>query len=193
MIRDLLIIGLVVGLAYVGISRMASAEAQNTGLRGTMDVRPTPFTPQPPPAVAPVVNTAPIPVSGGQAELWPGASVCSGTGWHAGAFDYCAPEGTVVYAPASGRFVMQGAYDDTLRFGGYVVIQTDSGIELYIGHLRHATTNPLGFRPGDRVEAGQVVGELGPFPYSTPHAHVQLRRNGALVAPGAWWDAWNQR
>lgn len=133
------------------------------------------------------------PSEGGRAELWPGATPCAGTGWHAGAFDWCAPLGTPVHTPVSGTFVSQGAYYDEMKYGAYVIILTDSGLEVYLGHLNHETVNPLGFQPGQRVEAGQQVGDLSEFYYSVPHSHVQLRRGGALVGADAWWAEWDGR
>lgn len=130
------------------------------------------------------------PIPGRQAELWPGASICYD--WHAGATDWCAPLGTEVHAPVDCTFLMQGEYWDDPRFGAYVMCTTDSGLEVYIGHMDMATVNPRGFRPGDRIEAGDTIGYIGPH-FITTHVHVQFRRGGQLVSPDAWWQEWDNR
>lgn len=139
--------------------------------------------PPPPPVVAGA--------SGGRAELWPGAAPCAG--YHDGAIDFCAPEGTPVAAPADGTLADIGSYADTLRYGAYVVLVTAAGLEIYIGHLDHETVNPGGLAVGQWVPAGTIVGYLSEFAYSTPHTHLQLRRGSTLVAPGAWWAEWEGR
>jgi biotin carboxyl carrier protein len=130
-----------------------------------------------------------------QAEPWPQAK--DGVNWqygyHAGAFDWVAPEATKVYAPVCGTFVSQGAYYDDEKYGAYVIILTDRGLEVYLGHLDHETVNPLGLQPGQRIEAGQQIGQLSEFPYSAPHSHIQLRRNGGLVSADTWWTEWDAR
>jgi murein DD-endopeptidase MepM/ murein hydrolase activator NlpD len=140
------------------------------------------------PVSAPPVVQAP---SGGRGELWPGATTCAG--WHAGATDWCGAEGQPVHAPASGTLRDVGAYTDAMRYGAYVVIETPGGLEVYIGHLNHEDVNPAGWPIGAHVAAGEVVGYLSEFAYSTPHTHIQLRRGGALVAPDAWWHEWEGR
>lgn len=139
-----------------------------------------------------LVNGTPVPPppSGGRAELWPGAAPCAG--WHDGAIDWCSPEGTPVHAPAGGTLTQVGGYEDAMRYGAYVIIQADSGLEIYVGHLNHEDAAP-GLAVGQRVEAGTVVGDLSEFGYSTPHTHVQLRRGGALVGPDVWWAEWEGR
>lgn len=121
-------------------------------------------------------------------ELWPDASVCTDTRIHGGAFDWCAPQGTPVHAPWAGTFLEQGFYGDELRFGAYMTFLRDDGLEVYVGHLDQGTVNPHGWKRGDQVEAGQQLGQLGPFPHSEPHTHVQFRRNGVLIQDSdQWW------
>jgi murein DD-endopeptidase MepM/ murein hydrolase activator NlpD len=142
------------------------------------------------PAVA--VSTALPSIATG--ELWPGAAPCAGAdGWHAGAVDWCGAEGTAVHAPVSGTLREVGSYEDATRYGAYVIIETAQGLEIYVGHLNHEDVNPNQIGLGSWVEAGTVLGYLSEFPYSTPHTHIQLRRGGALVQPGAWWNEWEAR
>ena len=40
--------------------------------------------------------------------------------------------------------------------------------------------------------AGQTIGYIG-YHFITTHVHTQLRRDGQLVAPDAWWSEWDGR
>lgn len=151
---------------------------------------------QEPPSAAPLPAAlppvpAPIAASGGRAEILPGGWLCAG--YHDGAMDLCGEEGDPVYAAADGTITAIGEYWDELRYGAYVIITTDSGLEIYTGHLDHETVNPLGLAVGGRITAGQPIGFLSEFPYSRPHTHIQLTRAGALVGPGEWWAVWDAR
>lgn len=126
-------------------------------------------------------------------ELWAGATVCAGTPWHEGAFDWCAPQGTAVYAPHSGTFMGQGVYTDPAHYGAYVMFRRDDGLEIYLGHLNMDNVNPLGWQVGDRVNVGDQVGELGPFPLTEPHTHAQLTRNGNVISEAQWWSEWGAK
>jgi murein DD-endopeptidase MepM/ murein hydrolase activator NlpD len=92
--------------------------------------------------------------------------------------------GAPVLAPCAGRVVtaVDGIEDQTpgtIRFappyGNRVTI--DNGSELVtVAHLRPGTVT---VRPGDTVEAGQVLGAVGNSGNSTaPHLHLQADRDG---------------
>lgn len=130
-------------------------------------------------AHAPQASTT---ASGAFVEPWPGFFKDECAGLHAGARDYCSPEGTEVRAPLAGRFLQTGRYEDDLRYGDYLMFVDDAGREWYFGHLKNV--NPKGWKAGDRVQAGDPLGMLGPFAHSTPHTHNQLRINGVLTDPG---------
>jgi murein DD-endopeptidase MepM/ murein hydrolase activator NlpD len=185
-------IGLLVWLGWLCLSLLPPPPPPTVALSGVAVAReaPPPPPPAPAPVTAPEAPPAPMPASGGQAELWPGAAPCAG--WHAGAIDWCAAEGTPVAAPASGTLTSIGSYSDAMKYGAYVILTTAGGLEIYLGHLNHEDVAP-GLNVGQWVEAGTVVGYLSEFAYSTPHTHVQLRRGGALVAPDVWWAAWEGR
>lgn len=136
---------------------------------------------------------APLAASAGQSDLWLGYRDGLCADYHEGAMDFCAPQGTPVYAPASGTLTEVGSYSDTLRYGAYVIIATPAELEIYVGHLNHETVNPLGLAVGAWVEAGTPIGDLSEFAYSQPHTHLQLRRAGALVGPVTWWAEWEGR
>lgn len=180
-IRLLLIMAGVVVLIVVSISRPLTTGRQ--GLEGRFAV-PAPTPPPAPPA-------APLPSAGGRAALSLNLWECAG--WHAGAIDFCGEQGEVIYVPASGTITAIGAYSDPMRYGAYVIIETSAGLEIYVGHLNHETVNPLGLAVGDRVAAGDPIGDLSEFAYSRPHTHVQLRIGGVLVGPEAWWETWEGR
>ena len=163
------------------------------GLRGAADLAAP--TAAPPPPVAPPALPPPPPAgaAGAQADLWPGYADGPLSVWHTGAFDFVAPEGTPVYAPASGTLATVGSYTDPLRYGAYVMIVTPHDLEIYVGHLNPEDVNPLALPIGGWVAAGTPIGTLSEFPYSTPHAHVQLRRGGQLVGEADWWLVWSMR
>lgn len=158
-------------------------------LRGEVAAQGT-LAPTPYPTIESIAQPTPAPIAGQQAELWPGAQPCFD--WHAGATDWCAPLGTPVASPLHCTFLTQGVYHDNPRYGAYVMCESESGVEWYIGHLDMATVNPLGFRPGDRINAGDQLGVVG-WHFITTHVHVQLRRGGHLVGPEAWWGEWDRR
>lgn len=106
---------------------------------------------------------------------------------HAGhwAYDVGIPQGTAVMAPTSG--VIQETRPDRGRqsYGNLVVLRTDSGEQVYLAHL-----SAFGVRPGQRVQAGQVVGLSGNTGHSTgPHLHIEVRsREGRVVQPNAYFS-----
>ena len=83
--------------------------------------------------------------------------------------DIGAPNKSEIRAIYSGTVVTAG------DFGGYgkcVRIQQDDGYLTYYGHC----SNVSYFKEGDRVEAGQVIGNVGSTGNSTgPHLHLEIR------------------
>lgn len=82
--------------------------------------------------------------------------------------DIGAANGTEIHAIYSGKVVTSGS------FGGYgncVRIQQDDGNLTYYGHCSKTTV-----QVGERVEAGDVVGNVGSTGVSTgPHLHLEIR------------------
>jgi murein DD-endopeptidase MepM/ murein hydrolase activator NlpD len=94
---------------------------------------------------------------------------------HAG-IDLAAPEGTAYKAVHAGEVTAAG-YD-----GGYgyaITVKQDDGIEVIYAHSRR-----LLVQKGDKVKAGQVIGEVGNTGYSYgTHLHLETHVHGAPTDP----------
>lgn len=114
-------------------------------------------------------------------HLWPVAGWVtqefnlSGGRLHHG-IDIAEKLGTPVVAPARGR-VLQVYWDDTM--GRVLEIVHPEG------HLtRYAHLQSVEVKPGDQVEAGQVIARLGTSGQTTaPHLHYEVELNGTLLDP----------
>ena len=72
---------------------------------------------------------------------------------------------------------------DGLDCGNGVAIQHEGGYETQYCHLKQGS---LRVKPGDRVEVGTSLGEVGLSGNTEfPHLHLTLRRNGVAVDPAA--------
>ena len=68
---------------------------------------------------------------------------------------------------------------DDAEYGRFVLVGHPEGYESLYGHAQRILV-----RPGDSVQAGQVVGLSGSTGNSTgPHLHFEVRRNGRVVDP----------
>ncbi len=93
-----------------------------------------------------------------------------------GGVDLKAAYGTDVPAAASGEVIFAGEQGS---YGTLVVLKHDDGVETRYAHLSSTAV-----KPGERVEAGQVVGRVGSSGRSTgAHLHFEVRRNGQPVDP----------
>ena len=91
-------------------------------------------------------------------------------------FDLAAPTGAPVTAAAGGTVIHAGPAG---TYGNLVTIRHDNGYETRYAHLSAITTNP-----GERVEAGQLIGKVGTTGYSTgPHLHFEVRHDGKTIDP----------
>lgn len=91
--------------------------------------------------------------------------------------DVAAPAGTPVKAPAAG--VVRLAESDMYFEGGLVLIDHGQWLESAFLHLSR-----LDVKPGDKVEAGEVIGAVGATGRATgPHMHWSLKWVGTLVDP----------
>jgi murein DD-endopeptidase MepM/ murein hydrolase activator NlpD len=91
-------------------------------------------------------------------------------------FDLAAPTGTPVSAAAGGTVVHAGPAG---TYGNLITIRHDNGYETRYAHLSEVDTNP-----GQRVEAGQLIGKVGTTGYSTgPHLHFEVRHDGKTIDP----------
>jgi murein DD-endopeptidase MepM/ murein hydrolase activator NlpD len=94
---------------------------------------------------------------------------------HAGV-DLAAPEGTPYKAVHAGEVTAAG------YSGGYgyaITIKQANGVEVIYAHSRR-----LLVKVGDKVSAGQVIGEVGNTGYSYgTHLHLEVHQNGAPTDP----------
>ena len=97
---------------------------------------------------------------------------------HAGE-DYSAAPGTPVYAPAGGRVVLA---EQLFVRGNAVVLDHGNGVFTGYWHL-----SELAVKPGERVNAGQLLGKVGSTGLSTgAHLHWEMRVAGLAVDPLQW-------
>jgi murein DD-endopeptidase MepM/ murein hydrolase activator NlpD len=90
--------------------------------------------------------------------------------------DFMAEVGTPIYAAASGIVT---AAEKTPDYGNIVKIDHGSGIE-----TRYAHASRILVKPGQRVEKGQEIAEIGNTGRSTgAHLHFEVRMNGAALDP----------
>ena len=113
----------------------------------------------------------------------------SGGRWHRG-FDVTASCGTPLAAARTGT-VVRRAFDGRLD-GNFVVIKGLRERRWYwYSHMAH----PSGFRRGDLVHVGEIVGHIGRTGNagSTPcHLHFELHRRGHPVDPEPFVRAWDR-
>ncbi len=90
--------------------------------------------------------------------------------------DFLAETGTAIHAAASGIVVTA---EKTPDYGNLVKIDHGAGVE-----TRYAHISKMLVKPGDRVEKGQLIAEVGNTGRSTgPHLHFEVRLNGIALDP----------
>ncbi len=90
--------------------------------------------------------------------------------------DFMAEVGTPIYAAASGIVT---AAEKTPDYGNIVKLDHGSGVE-----TRYAHASRILVKPGQRVEKGQIIAEIGNTGRSTgAHLHFEVRVNGAALDP----------
>ena len=96
-----------------------------------------------------------------------------------GAIDIYAKKGTPIVAPVSGKVLST----KTGSIGGHTVrIQGTDGVIYYFAHMAENAVVSV----GDQVLAGHhigYVGNSGNAQGTSPHLHLSMKRNGALVNP----------
>ena len=98
--------------------------------------------------------------------------------------DFGAPIGTPLYAAKSGTVVASGP---AAGYGLWIRIQTDDGYLLEYGH-----NNANYVSVGERVTAGQVIGEVGNRGDSTgPHLHLGVQNPADQWIDSVSWLATN--
>ena len=137
------------------------------------------------PGVPSAQNMAPTPgMTGAHAKPYEGeAGITGGFGetrpghTHAG-LDIGVKMGTTLHAAMDGT-VTHAASDDPNGYGTWVEIAHANGQTTRYGHM-----SALSVHVGDRVAAGQSIGQSGSTGHSTgPHLHFELRQDGKPIDP----------
>ncbi|MEZ0348440.1 MAG: peptidoglycan DD-metalloendopeptidase family protein [Thermus sp.] len=96
--------------------------------------------------------------------------------YHTG-IDLAAPYGTPIVAAKSGQVEVAGW--SSVGYGFHVVLDHGGGVETLYAHMSR-----IAVRPGEWVEAGEVIGYVGSTGWSTgPHLHFEVRVGGVARNP----------
>jgi murein DD-endopeptidase MepM/ murein hydrolase activator NlpD len=114
-------------------------------------------------------------------DPWSGEPV-----FHRG-IDLAAPAGTPILAPAPGTVTVATVdYEPSPSSGTVAILDHGGGVTTFYAHL-----GSLEVAAGERVEAGQVIAEVGSTGKSTaPHLHFELRRDGEHQDPARFVEEW---
>lgn len=94
-----------------------------------------------------------------------------------GGLDFAAPQGTPIYATATGTVKVAGNLGN--GYGNHVVINHGYGYETLYGHMFR-----INVRPGRSVKRGEILGYVGSTGKSTgPHLHYEVHKNGRPIDP----------
>ncbi|MDT0307376.1 peptidoglycan DD-metalloendopeptidase family protein [Streptomyces sp. DSM 44917] len=105
----------------------------------------------------------------------------AGSLWQANhtGLDLSAPAGTPI------RNVHTGTVQEAAWAGSYgyrVIVELEDGTEVWYCHL-----SSMGVSPGDRVDTGDTIGNVGSTGNSTgPHLHLEIRPGESPIDPLAW-------
>ncbi len=91
------------------------------------------------------------------------------------------PSGVQVIAPASAEITFAGVFRS---YGRVLILDIDEGYALVLTGLENTLVSV-----GDRVRAGQPVGEMTESDTAAPELYVEVRHNGRPVDPGRWLSA----
>ncbi len=86
--------------------------------------------------------------------------------------------GAQVVSPAAGEVAYSGPFRS---YGNVLILNLDGGFALVLTGLE-----TIGARVGDRVQPGQLLGEMPTADTPAPELYVEVRRNGQVVDPGRW-------
>lgn len=90
--------------------------------------------------------------------------------------DLAAGYGTPIHAAKGGTVLYAGW---KTGFGNTIIIDVGNGLTTLYGH-----TSKMGVSPGEHVNAGQYIGNVGSTGWSTgPHLHFEVRKNGNPINP----------
>jgi murein DD-endopeptidase MepM/ murein hydrolase activator NlpD len=119
-------------------------------------------------------------VSGSGNFVWPAAGrITQGYSFYHKAFDIANGGGGPILAADSGTVVIAGWVDNS-GYGNRVMIDHGNGYVTLYGHM-----SVVQVRPGQRVNRGDVLGQMGSTGRSTgTHLHFEIRSGGGLLNPG---------
>jgi len=107
----------------------------------------------------------------------------SGSRWrssHTG-IDYGVPTGTAVRSAYGGKVISVGSSGP---YGNNIVVDHGGGVVTRYAHL-----SKLGVKPGQRINAGALIGKSGATGNVTgPHLHFEVKVNGKLVDPAKFME-----
>ncbi|MBN8547984.1 MAG: M23 family metallopeptidase [Deltaproteobacteria bacterium] len=117
-----------------------------------------------------------------------GTRVSSDYGWrkhpvikatrHHDGIDLAAPQGALIRAVRSGVVVFSDPYGG---YGNLIVVKHSDNMTSHYGHCKE-----IKVRPGQRVNAGEIIGTVGSTGRVTgPHLHFEIRINGVPENPEA--------
>lgn len=89
--------------------------------------------------------------------------------------------GAPVVSPAAGEVAYAGSFRS---YGQVLILNLDGGYAVVLTGLQ-----TINARVGDRVRAGQPLGEMSAAATPAPELYVEVRRNGQPVDPGRWLSA----
>ncbi|NCN03919.1 MAG: peptidoglycan DD-metalloendopeptidase family protein [Candidatus Pacebacteria bacterium] len=119
-------------------------------------------------------------VSGSGNFVWPASGgITQGYSFYHKAFDIANRSGGPILAADSGTVMIAGWVDNS-GYGNRVVIDHGNG---YVTLYAHMSVTQV--RPGQRVNRGDVVGQMGSTGRSTgTHLHFEIRSGSGLLNPG---------
>lgn len=98
---------------------------------------------------------------------------------HSG-IDWGAKSGTPIYAPAGGT-IRSALFNKV--YGNQTILDLGGGRSMMFGHQ-----SGFNVKPGQRVNAGQLIGYVGSTGWSTgPHLHFETWINNKPVNPLSWF------
>ncbi|MCW2810180.1 MAG: Murein DD-endopeptidase MepM and murein hydrolase activator NlpD, containing LysM domain [Friedmanniella sp.] len=125
-----------------------------------------------------------LPVTGGYSIAARFGQVGSWARYHTG-FDFAAPVGTPLHAPASGVVTNAGGGPASGWAGNYVTIRYSDGTQSLMAHMSTVSVSV-----GQTVSACQLVGAIGMTGRTFgPHVHFEIYPSG--VTPGDVYSAVN--
>ena len=93
--------------------------------------------------------------------------------------DVSAKSGTPFRSARDGKVLWSGWKK---AYGNTVIVDHGDGVATLYGHA-----SKLAVRAGERVKAGQYIGNVGSTGWSTgPHLHFEVRKNGKPVNPKSY-------